>query len=280
MGNTVFSQVLMSILRYLIAGVAAWLVSKKIIDPNLGDAFVGETAQFLLGLIIAGGLIFWAWFRKQTDAYFKRNLAIAGADRNVTRPEEIVANAAKLQAAGSKPGPIIGDVPSGPGPTAVVSVMMALFLTMPAFGCGNRVDPNDTPDKIAITAAKWGQDAVQYVRSAQQIVSAYATAQGGRTPETDAPSMAIQKFVIPAAERLSGLLKAYQATSDVDLRTATSKQILTALSEYEKAVSEAIGTNAKVPPQLASQLASTVTNVRDLIVAIRSTFGAPATATI
>jgi hypothetical protein len=121
---------------------------------------------------------------------------------------------------------------------------------------------------------------VEYVTAAQRLVNSYAVAQGGRTAQTDAVSNAVRDQVIPAAQRLSGILHAYSATTDVNLKTATAQQILDALASYEKVVASAIGRDANVPPNLASQLAATVTNIRDLIIAIRSTFNAPATSTL
>ena len=153
-------------------------------------------------------------------------------------------------------------------------VLAALSLLV---ACDRPIDVNSGPDKIASSVAKYATDAVDYVTAAQNLVNAYTVAQGGRTPETDLVSNAIRDNVIPAAQRLGGVLRAYQATTDVNLKEATAKQILDALTSYEKVVSAAIGREAKVPANLASQLAATVTNIRDLIIAIRNTFGAPAT---
>jgi hypothetical protein len=141
-------------------------------------------------------------------------------------------------------------------------------------------NPNTQPDAVAANVAKYGTDAVDLVTAAQKVINSYAIAQGGRTPETDAPSRIITDQVIPAATRLSTVLKTYAATTDVNLKTATAKQILEALNSYEATVTAAIGRDAKVPPGLANQLAASVTNIRDLIVAIRNTFGGQPTSTL
>lgn len=277
--NPVFAQVLMAIFRYLLAGLAAYLVGHEIIDKDLADRFIGETASWLLGLVLSGGLVWWAVIRKQAEAYFKRNMAIAGGNSENTTPEQVVAAAAKLQKEGSKPGPIEGTVSTDSGVTkSVVAILLALGLAA-NISCA-RPNPNDAPDDIAKKTASYATDGVRYVNTAQNAITAYAVAQGGRTEATDVPSKAIRDFAIPAAERLSKTLRAYSAASTPDLKKASAAEILKALDEYEKVVGDAIGSRAKLPPGLTTALSQTIVDIRELITNVRKLFGSLQPATV
>jgi hypothetical protein len=269
--------VLQSVLRYLMAALAGWLVSKNIINPEVGEAFISEATQLMLALAMFVGLILWSISRKKADAYFKRNMAIAGADEKITTPEQVVTNAAKLQAAGNKPGPIMGTE-TGVGKQAMVTIFMALALAG-TISCA-KPGVNDTPDQVAARTTVYATDAVRYVNAAQNSISAYAVAQGGRTEATNKPSEAIRDFVIPAAERLSLTLRAYSAASTPDLKNASKEEILKALAEYEKLVGDAIGSRAQLPAGLTTALAQTITDIRTLIGNIRNLFNSPTPVTV
>lgn len=270
--NPVFAQVLMAIFRYLLAGLAAYLVGHGIVDKDLADRFIGETASWLLGLVLSGGLVWWAVIRKQAEAYFKRNMAIAGGNSENTTPEQVVAAAVKLQKEGSKPGPIESiPVSTDKGVTkSVVAILLALGLAANiACGGGNR--PNLTPVQVAAETASYATDAVQLVDTVVKATSAYSVAQGGRTEQTDAVVWNIEHRLMPRARDLQKVLQLARVAQTPDVQTANQAEIKKALDAYEKAFEEVLGPG-KVPDGLSGALASSVVNIRDLIKNIRVTF--------
>lgn len=273
MEKAVVFQVLQACLRYLLAGLATWLIGHGIIDVELGARFADETAGMLLGVLIAGSLVVWAWIRKKTEMYFKRNLAIAGSNPNVTTPEGVVAVATKLQAAGNKPGAIEGETvvtPTGGIAKTTLTLLLAIGLVTNA-GCGAGSSPNLTPVQVAAETASYATDAVQLVDSVVKTVSAYAVAQGGRTAETDRLVGAVEVKLLPRGHELARVLRLMTAAQTPDLKNATQAEIKKALDAYETAFEEVLGPG-NIPPGMTNTLATSVTNIRDLIKNIRVTF--------
>lgn len=277
--NPVYQELLKSVLRKLLTAVATYLLTAGLVDEHLAEGLVSETTALILGVVLMGWSVGWSWVKTWADAYFKRNLAIAGADSNVTTAEQVVAGAAKLQAAGSKPSEIVAEKPTGPG-VGPAAVALLLSLGLAANISCTRPNPGDAPDTIAKKTATYATEGVRYVRVAQDAISAYAVAQGGRTEATDVPSKAVRDYVIPAAERLSVALRAYSAASTPDLKKASAAEILKALDEYEKLVGDAIGSRAKLPAGLTTALAQTIVDIRELITNVRKLFNSTQPVTV
>ena len=172
--------------------------------------------------------------------------------------------AAKVEEAAANPTKTLAVVKNG--------VAVAMLLVMSVFGvaCANNPDPTAKPDAFVQQVAKYSRDAVSYVTQAQRIVNVYATAQGGRTPQTDVVSIAIRDQVIPAAERLRTVLNTYVVASDQVAKAAAIKDLQGAVEAYEKVVETVLGTN--VPDGLALNLVTTVSSIRRLITDIRQAF--------
>lgn len=261
--NPIYQELIKALVRKVLTAAATYLLAAGLVDEHLAGQLVSETTAIVLGLILLGGSLVWSYGKTYAQAYFQRNLAEAGASTPATSPDVVVARAVAMQRDGNKPGPIVAG-------KAVVSVLLALGLTVPMVACGGIGRPA-TADGIARDTTRYATDAVEYVTEAQTAVTAYAAAQGGRTPETDRVSAGIRDQVIPAARRLESVLKRYAATSTVDLKSSTEIEIAKALTEYES-VATAVLAAETLPPQLSQSLATTVVRIRELVANLRAAF--------
>lgn len=57
----ILKQVLAAVIRYFLASLAAFLITKGIIDPALADAFLGQATAVLVGVVIIAATIGWKY---------------------------------------------------------------------------------------------------------------------------------------------------------------------------------------------------------------------------
>lgn len=161
----------------------------------------------------------------------------------------------------------VREVRSGDVYNASRTIAPLLILAL-LVGCGKPVSTT-TPDRAVAQAATYGKQAVDLITIAQTTVNDYARAQGGRTAETDAVSVAVRDRVIPAAERVRRALNTYAVASEV-AKAAAQNDLQVAVDQYVAIVEEVF--KDKVPAGLASNLVQTVYNVRSLATTIRMAY--------
>lgn len=265
--NPVYQELIKSVLRKLLTVVATYLLTAGLIDERLAEGLVSETTALILGLILLGWSLAWSYAREWSTAYFKRNLAEAGSDPNLTNSEQVVAKAVAMQKAGSRPEAIeVKSVSNGSIKTTAITMLMAVGLAS-NIGCGGS-NPNTLPDQVAANTALYATDAVRLVEVFQNGLNSYTIQQGGRTAATDEISEGIKERVIPAARQLQRNLRLYSATTIPDLKTVTLEQLQEDLDEYETVVDMFL--DRELPEGLSKNVASTVIQIRDLIRNIRN----------
>lgn len=179
---------------------------------------------------------------------------IAKIDGVELRPEVTDANASPQARS------FMGSASRGGRALGMIAILLA---GVAAVACGPR-NVNATPQA---TIAEYGTEVMKVTIAFQESVIAFAKANGGRTDETDRVMDAIDERVIPAAQRLSELLRAYDAVVDPELkekrRVDVDEQITRLVEAY------AMITNNVQAAQLANEAQTTSARVRELIAAVR-----------
>lgn len=151
---------------------------------------------------------------------------------------------------------------NGSGSTSLI-VMLAIGLsTLASFGCANR-GANVTPH---VAVAEYGAEVLKVTAAFQDVVIAYAKAQGGNAT-TDAIMKGIDTNVTPAAKELSALLKSYDAIRDPALKETRYQQIEAQLSTLLSAYATVTG-NIEIA-QLATEAQVTASRIRELVAQVR-----------
>lgn len=146
------------------------------------------------------------------------------------------------------------------GPSAMALV---LALLIPMIGCANRGDVRTTPQTAV---AEYGTEILKVTIALQDAVIAYTKADGGNAT-TDAIMGGIRQHVIPNAQKLSSVLKSYDALTDPALKDARIGEIDLALNALVQAYAE-VSKNEGVA-NLAGELRTTSARVRELVAAVR-----------
>lgn len=244
--ENIYSKFVQSILRKLLTGLGSILVAKGYVEDALFTEVVAGAALILVSSV-------WSFWAIHRDALYKRALVILGIDAPWGTPTGIVVANAKAQVSA-------GTVPPA---SALLLALSLVGSTVPVAACGQQT----VTTSPHIVTASYAADILLTVADAQQVITEYARAGGGRTATTDQVMTGIRMQVIPAAQQLRGLLVSYDQIASLDLRAAQAGDIETALEVVEDAVELVL--RERLPAGLPAQLGATVSRVQQLVAAIR-----------
>ena len=92
MKETVYSKFFVSIIRYVVASIAAIFVQHGMVDATTADEFTGTAAVQIVGGIIAFGSMLWLSYKDRILEFVKTRVAIAIPPNSTMEKVTAIAN--------------------------------------------------------------------------------------------------------------------------------------------------------------------------------------------